>query len=63
MMIYRTAVLLRSLHTQVMGTIPFDFWSNGGYPLVAAVALMAAVTTVGVILALLIGGANSFASL
>jgi len=46
-----------------MGTILFDFWSNGGYPLVAAVALvMAAVTTVGGILALLIGGANSFGS-
>lgn len=61
---FTASVLVRSLHTQVMGTVLFDFWSNGGYPLVAAVALvMAGVTTVGVVIALLIGGAKSFGSL
>lgn len=61
---FTASVLVRSLHTQVMGTVLFDFWANGGYPLVAAVALiMAGVTTIGVIIALLIGGSNSFGSL
>lgn len=61
---FTASVLVRSLHTQVMGTVLFDFWANGGYPVVAAVALiMAGVTTVGVIVALLIGGSNSFGSL
>lgn len=61
---FTASVLVRSLHTQVMGTVLFDFWSNGGYPLVAAVALvMAGVTTVGVTIALLVGGAESFGSL
>jgi iron(III) transport system permease protein len=61
---FTASVLVRSLHTQVMGTVLFDYWANGGYPLVAAVALvMAAVTTVGVTIALIIGGAESFGSL
>jgi iron(III) transport system permease protein len=61
---FTASVLVRSLHTQVMGTVLFDYWGNGGYPLVAAVALiMAGVTTVGVIVALLIGGPESFGSL
>ncbi|HVX19088.1 MAG TPA: iron ABC transporter permease [Acidimicrobiales bacterium] len=61
---FTASVLVRSLHTNVMGTVLFDYWSNGSAPLVAAVALiMAGVTTVGVFVALLLGGAESFGSL
>jgi iron(III) transport system permease protein len=61
---FTASVLVRSLHTNVMGTVLFDYWTNGSYPVVAAVALvMAAVTTAGVAVALLVGGADSFGRL
>lgn len=61
---FTASVLVRSLHTNVMGTVLFDYWSNGDVALVAAVAIvMSAVTTAGVILALLLGGSESFGSL
>lgn len=61
---FTASVLVRSVHTGVMGTVLFDSWGNGNYPLVAAVALiMAGVTTVGVAIALFFGGASSFGSL
>jgi iron(III) transport system permease protein len=42
-----------------MGTLLFDLWQNGSYPLVAAMALlMTAVTTAGVAVAMLVGGRN-----
>ena len=44
-----------------MGTVLFDYYGNGSYPLVAAVALlMTAVTAAGVTLAVLIGGGDVF---
>jgi iron(III) transport system permease protein len=61
---FTASVLVRSLHTNVMGTVLFDYWSSGNYPVVAAVALvMAAVTTAGVAVALMLGGAESFGRL
>jgi iron(III) transport system permease protein len=61
---FTASVLVRSLRTNVMGTVLFDYWSNGNYPIVAAVALvMAAVTTVGVTVALLVGGSESLGRL
>lgn len=54
---FTASVLVRSPKNQVMGTVLFDFWANGSYPVVAAIALvMTAVTAVGVVLAMLVGG-------
>lgn len=54
---FSASLLVRSVRTQVMGTQLFDYWVNGSYPLVAAFALvMCAVTTLGVVVALLAGG-------
>jgi iron(III) transport system permease protein len=61
---FAASVLVRSPTTQVMGTVLFDFWNNGSYPLVAAIALvMALVTSVGVVIAVLIGGSKALSSL
>lgn len=61
---FAASVLVRSPTTQVMGTVLFDYWNNGSYPLVAAIALiMALVTTVGVVIAVLIGGSKALSSL
>ncbi|SLJ82979.1 Uncharacterised protein [Mycobacteroides abscessus subsp. abscessus] len=47
-----------------MGTLLFDLWQNGSYPLVAAMALlMTAVTTVGVAAAMAVGGRNVLSKL
>ncbi|MDQ0242126.1 ABC transporter permease [Arthrobacter bambusae] len=56
---FAASLLVRASTTQVMGTLLFDMWQNGSYPLVAAMALlMTAVTTAGVAIAMLIGGRN-----
>jgi iron(III) transport system permease protein len=61
---FSASLLVRSSTTQVMGTVLFDFWGNGGYPLVAAVALiMTVVTAVGVSLAMVLGGSESLTKL
>ncbi|MDT3444397.1 MULTISPECIES: iron ABC transporter permease [unclassified Pseudofrankia] len=61
---FTASVLVRSLHTQVMGTVLFDSWGSGFFPLVAAVALiMSAVTAVGVAVALVAGGSDSLNAL
>jgi iron(III) transport system permease protein len=61
---FAASVLVRSPTTQVMGTVLFDYWSNGSYPLVAAIALiMALVTSVGVAIAVLFGGSKALSSL
>jgi iron(III) transport system permease protein len=58
---FAASLLVRSPTTQVMGTVLFDYYGNGSYPLVAAVALvMTAVTAAGVTLAVLIGGGDVF---
>jgi len=54
---FTASVLVRSPDNQVMGTVLFDYWTNGSYPLVAAIALvMTIVTALGVTAAALIGG-------
>lgn len=58
---FAASVLVRSATTQVMGTILFDYYNNGSYPFVASVALvMVAVTTLGVLIAVVIGGPSVF---
>ncbi|WP_330252136.1 ABC transporter permease subunit [Nocardia sp. NBC_00565] len=61
---FAASLLVRASTTQVMGTLLFDMWQNGSYPLVAAMALlMTAVTTIGVALAMLVGGRNVLSNL
>lgn len=56
---FAASLMVRSATTQVMGTLLYDQWSNGSYPLVAAMAiLMSAVTAAGVAVAMIIGGRN-----
>lgn len=57
---FTASLLVRSSTMQTMGTSLYDFWSNGFYPEVAAIALvMTVVTLVGVIVAVLIGGGDA----
>ncbi|TQC50815.1 iron ABC transporter permease [Rhodococcus sp. WS4] len=57
---FTASLLVRSPTTRVMGTLLFDYWNNGSYPMVAAVALvMTAVTAVGVSVAVLLGGSET----
>jgi iron(III) transport system permease protein len=61
---FAASLLVRASTTQVMGTLLFDMWQNGSYPLVAAMALlMTAVTTIGVAAAMLVGGRNVLSKL
>ena len=56
---FAASIMVRSATTQVMGTLLYDQWTNGSYPLVGAMAiLMSAVTGVGVAIAMLVGGRN-----
>ena len=57
---FTASLLVRSPTTRVMGTLLFDYWHNGSYPMVAAVALvMTAVTAAGVSVAVLLGGSET----
>jgi iron(III) transport system permease protein len=61
---FAASLLVRSPTTQVMGTILFDFWTNGSYPTVAAIAIvMTLVTTIGVVIAILVAGTDVFEKL
>ena len=61
---FTASLLVRSSTMQTMGTALYDFWSNGFYPEVAAIALvMTGVTLVGVIVAFLIGGGDALSKL
>jgi len=61
---FAASILVRASTTQVMGTVLYDAWGNGTFPLVAAIALvMTAVTATGVIVAILIGGSESLTKL
>lgn len=54
---FSASLLVRAPTVQVMGTVLFDYWTNGSYPTVAAIALvMTAVTGLGVAAAMTIGG-------
>jgi iron(III) transport system permease protein len=61
---FTASLLVRAPTTQVMGTILFDYWGNGSYPLVAAIALiMTLVTAAGVFLAMSLAGSDIFTKL
>ncbi|MEW2403630.1 ABC transporter permease subunit [Streptomyces sp. NPDC046862] len=61
---FTASLLVRAPTTQVMGTVLFDYWSNGSYPLVAAIALvMTLVTSAGVFVAMSVGGSDIFEKL
>ena len=61
---FAASLLVRSPGTNVMGTILYDFYENGGYPTVAVISLiMVGVTTVGVLLAVLLSGSEVFRKL
>ncbi|TPQ19062.1 ABC transporter permease [Streptomyces sporangiiformans] len=61
---FTASLLVRAPTTQVMGTILFDYWSNGSYPLVAAIALvMTLVTSAGVFVAMSVAGSDIFEKL
>lgn len=54
---FSASLLVRSPTTQVMGTVLYDYWAFGSYPIVAALtAVMTVVTGAGVAVALLLGG-------
>ncbi|MEU7858277.1 iron ABC transporter permease [Nonomuraea sp. NPDC049141] len=58
---FTASLLVRAPTTQVMGTILFDYWSNGSYPTVAAIALvMTLVTSAGVFAAMAAAGPDVF---
>lgn len=61
---FAASLLVRSSTTQVMGTVLYDAWGNGSYPLVAAIAIvMSVVTALGVFVAVLVGGSDALTSL
>lgn len=61
---FAASLLVRASTTQVMGTILYDQYNNGTYPLVAAIALvMTAVTAIGVTAAMLVGGSDALGGL
>ncbi len=61
---FAASLLVRAPTVNVMGTILYDFYQNGGYPLVAAISLiMVGVTTAGVLVALAVGGSETFKKL
>jgi iron(III) transport system permease protein len=44
-----------------MGTILYDYYENGGYPLTSVISLvMVGVTTAGVAVAVALGGSEAF---
>ena len=58
---FAASLLVRSPTTNTMGTILYDYFGNGSYPLVAAIALvMSLITAAGVALAMLLGGRDVF---
>jgi iron(III) transport system permease protein len=58
---FSASMLVRSPTTNVMGTVLFDYWTNGSYPTVAAIALvMTVVTGIGVVAAMAFGGRDVF---
>jgi iron(III) transport system permease protein len=61
---FAASLLVRTPTTQVMGTVLFDKYANGTFPLVAALALvMTLITAAGMAIAVLVGGGNAFRKL
>lgn len=58
---FGASLLVRGSQTQVMGTILYDYYENGTYPLVACISIvMVLVTAAGVAVAVMIGGSDAF---
>jgi len=58
---FAASLLVRSPKTDVMGTILYQYWTNGSYPTVAAIAIiMTLITGAGVFLAMAVGGGDFF---
>jgi iron(III) transport system permease protein len=56
---FAASLLVRAPTINVMGTILYDYYENGGYPLVACISLiMVGVTTAGVLAAVILGGGS-----
>jgi iron(III) transport system permease protein len=56
---FAASLLVRAPTINVMGTILYDYYENGGYPLVACISLiMVGVTTAGVLAAMILGGGS-----
>jgi iron(III) transport system permease protein len=56
---FAASLLVRAPTINVMGTILYDYYENGIYPLVACISLiMVGVTTVGVLAAVVLGGGS-----
>ena len=56
---FAASLLVRAPTINVMGTILYDYYENGIYPLVACISLiMVGVTTAGVIVAMILGGGS-----
>lgn len=54
---FAASLFVRSTRTQVLGTLLYDQWSRGSYPMVATVSIiMSAVTAAGLVAAVWIGG-------
>jgi iron(III) transport system permease protein len=61
---FAASLLVRAPTINVMGTILYDYYENGIYPLVACISLiMIGVTTVGVLAAILLGGSDALKKL
>ena len=61
---FAASMFVRSTRTPVLGTVLFDFWSRANYPMVAAVSIiMAAVTGLGLLLAVRLGGREALSRL
>jgi iron(III) transport system permease protein len=61
---FAASLLVRGSQTQVMGTILYDFYENGSYPLVACISLvMVGVTSAGVLVAIMLSGSEAFKQL
>jgi iron(III) transport system permease protein len=56
---FAASLLVRAPTINVMGTILYDYYENGSYPLVACISLiMVGVTTAGVLAAIILGGGS-----
>ena len=61
---FAASLLVRAPTVNVMGTILYDYYENGGYPLVACISIiMVGVTTAGVVVAIIVGGSQDFKKL
>src|SRR5262245_23430375 len=61
---FAASLLVRAPTVNVMGTILYDYYENGGYPLTAVISIiMVGVTTAGVLVAILLGGSQVFKKL